>query len=141
MSRMHTDESKRKQQVKFRAESELVDQFDAMVEESDEHEHRASALRSAMRRMIGASDETHAPRQPPHEEELRTAYLSLVSLCNYAGIVPHEIATTELSTQLAKSQKVVERRILGKLRRRGYLRQLTNVQGSERAWQIRGVDS
>lgn len=137
---MHTDESKRKQQVKFRAEAELVEQFDAMVEES-EHEHRADALRSAMRRMIGASDQTHAPRQPPHEEELRTAYLSLVSLCNYAGIVPHEIATTELSTQLAKSKKVVERRILGKLRRRGYLRQLTNVQGSERAWQIRGVDS
>jgi hypothetical protein len=90
--------------------------------------------------MLGNGDEHAAPLAPPTDDELREAYLTLVGLSNYAGVVPHDIATSELSTRLAKSQEVVERRVLGKLRSRGYLQQLTNVQGTERAWKLRGLD-
>ena len=137
---IHDGEGDRRQQVKFRADAELIERFDALVETSEEFESRAGALRSAMRRMLGSGDEHAAPLAPPTDDELREAYLTLVGLSNYAGVVPHDIATSELSTRLAKSQEIVERRVLGKLRSRGYLQQLTNVQGTERAWKLRGLD-
>jgi len=137
---IHDGESDRRKQVKFRADAELIERFDALVETSGEFESRANALRAAMRRMLGSGDEHAAPLAPPTDDELREAYLVLVGLSNYAGVVPHDIATSELSTRLAKSQEVVERRVLGKLRNRGYLQQLTNVQGTGRAWKLRGFD-
>ncbi|PSP92312.1 hypothetical protein BRC87_00505 [Halobacteriales archaeon QS_4_66_20] len=137
---IHDGEGDRPQQVKFRAGAELVERFDALVETSEEYSNRSDALRSAMRRMLGSGDEHAAPLAPPTDDELREAYLTLVGLSNYAGVVPHDIATSELSTRLAKGQEVVERRVLGKLRSRGYLQQLTNVQGTERAWKLRGLD-
>jgi Arc/MetJ-type ribon-helix-helix transcriptional regulator len=137
---IHDGESDRRKQVKFRAGAELVERFDALVETSEEYSNRSDALRAAMRRMLGNGDEHAAPLAPPTDDELREAYLTLVGLSNYAGVVPHDIATSELSTRLAKSQEVVERRVLGKLRSRGYLQQLTNVQGTERAWKLRGLD-
>lgn len=135
---IHNGEADRRKQVKFRADSSLIEQFDEMVEQSDEFDHRADALRAAMRRSIGAADESSAPLEPPVEEELRTAYLTLVRLSNFAGIIPHDIAVAELSTTLAKNQKVIERRILGKLRRRGYLQHICNIQGTDRSWKLRG---
>ena len=135
--KLHDGESDRRKQVKFRAPRSLVEQFDEWVEQHDEHDNRTDALKSAMRRMIDQED-TQAPRQPPADEELRTAYLSLVSLCNHDGTIPHEIAVNELATKLSKPQKVVERRVLQKLRQRGYLRHLTTVQGTYRSWTVRG---
>lgn len=137
---IHDGENDRRKQVKFRAGAELVERFDALVETSEEYSNRSDALRSAMRRMLGNGDEHAAPLAPPTDDELREAYLTLVGLSNYAGVVPHDIATAELSTRLAKSQEIVERRVLGKLRSRGYLQQLTSVQGTERAWKLRGLD-
>ena len=137
---IHDGENDRRKQVKFRAGAELVERFDALVETSEEYSNRSDALRAAMRRMLGNGDEHAAPLAPPTDDELREAYLTLVGLSNYAGVVPHDIATSELSTRLAKSQEIVERRVLGKLRSRGYLQQLTNVQGTERAWKLRGLD-
>lgn len=137
---IHDGESDRRKQVKFRAGAELVERFDALVETSEEYSNRSDALRAAMRRMLGNGDEHAAPLAPPTDDELREAYLTLVGLSNYAGVVPHDIAISELSTRLAKSQEIVERRVLGKLRSRGYLQQLTNVQGTERAWKLRGLD-
>ena len=137
---IHDGEGDRRKQVKFRAGAELVERFDALVETSEEYSNRSDALRAAMRRMLGNGDEHAAPLAPPTDDELREAYLTLVGLSNYAGVVPHDIATSELSTRLAKSQEIVERRVLGKLRSRGYLQQLTNVQGTERAWKLRGLD-
>jgi len=140
-NQLHSGESERRQQVKFRANSELVERFDEMVAESDEYSSRTDALNALMRRELGAADEHRAPLEPPADEELRSAYLTLVELSNHEGTIPHEIATAELSMQLCKSQKVIGRRVLGKLRSRGYLRQLTNWNGSERSWKLRGMDS
>lgn len=137
---IHNGEGDRRQQVKFRAPESLIEEFDAFVDAAEEYDHRAHALRAAMRRMLGEADEADAPRQPPVEEELRTSYLALVALANYAGIVPHEVATVELSTRLGKNQKVIEKTVLTELRKRGYLRQLTNIQGTDRAWKVRGYD-
>lgn len=140
-NQLHDGESDRRRQVKFRADAELVERFDEMVAQNDEYSSRTDALVSIMRRELGAADEQRAPLNPPAEEQLRRAYLNLVQLSNYAGIIPHQIATNELSCQIAMSQKIIERRILGKLRDRGYIRQLTNIQGTERAWKLRGYDS
>lgn len=139
-NQIHDGEGDRRKQVKFRADAELVERFDALVESSEEYSYRSDALKAAMRQMLGRGDEHSAPLAPPQDEQLREAYLTLVGLCNYAGVVPHEIATNELSTRLAKSQGVVERYILHRLRERGYLRQLTNARTDDRAWQLRGVD-
>ena len=137
---IHDGEGDRPQQVKFRARAELIERFDALVETSEEYSNRSDALRAAMRRMLGSGDEHAAPLAPPTDDELREGYLTLVGLSNYAGLVPHDIATNELSTRLGKNQKVVERRVLGELRKRGYLQQLTNRQSTNRAWKLRGMD-
>lgn len=140
MSKQIHDETNRRKQVKFRADCELVEQFDHYVKTVDEYDNRADALRAAMTRMIGNVNESVAPLQPPTDEQLRTGYLAFVDLSNYDGIVPHEVATAELSTRLGKSQGVVERVIIGKLRKQNYIRQMTDWQGRNRAWKLRGMD-
>ncbi|WP_436934994.1 hypothetical protein [Halovenus marina] len=140
MSKQIHDESQRRKQVKFRAAESLIDEFDALVDTSDEYDNRADALRSAMRRALGDADESDAPREPPADETLRSAYLALVSMANHRGVVPHDIAVAELSTQLARSQDIINRRVLGKLRKRGYLRQLVGERLVDRAWQVRGME-
>jgi hypothetical protein len=137
---LHSGETSRRKQVKFRADEGLVEEFDAFIENSDEYEHRSTGLKAAMRRMLGDADESDAPREPPADEELRTAYMALVGLANYAGIIPHKIATNELSTRLGKSQELVERTVLAELRSRGYLAHKTTWNSSYRAWKLRGVD-
>jgi len=138
---LHRGEQDRRQQVKFRADEQLVAEFDAWVEASDEYDSRAEALRASMRRTLGDADETGAPREPPADEELRTAYLTLVSLANYRGTVPHKIAIHELTTKLAKSEDIINRSVLGELRNRGYLQQLVSKSDtSDRAWRVRGVE-
>jgi Arc/MetJ-type ribon-helix-helix transcriptional regulator len=139
-NQLHRGEGDRRKQVKFRAGSDLVDEFDAMVQNSDEYQSRAEALRATMKRMLGDIAESDTPREPPADEELRTAYLTLVSLANYAGLIPHKIAINELSTRLGKSQELVERSVLAELRNRGYLAHKTTWNSSYRAWKLRGVD-
>lgn len=139
-NQLHSDETSRRKQVKFRADEELVERFDAMIENSDEYQHRSEALKASMRRMLGAADETAGPMEPPAEEELRSAYMSLVALANHAGYIPHKVAINELSTSLGKSAELVERSILNELRSRGYLAHKTTWNGSYRAWKMRGVE-
>lgn len=132
---IHDGEADRQKQVKFRASESLISRFD------DEHDadSRSEAIRRAMRREIDGRSES-TPLEPPVEGDLRAGYLVLVSLSNHAGIVPHEIATTELAKSLSLSKGSVERAVLDKLRSRGYLRQLTNQFGQGRVWQLRGYD-
>lgn len=137
---VHDGETSRRKQVKFRADGELVERFDAMVENSEEYEHRSDALKAAMRRMLGAADTTDAPRIPPKDEELRSAYLCLVELANQSGHIPDELVRNELSTRLGKSAKLVERSILTELRRRGYLQLKVGWSSEYRGWKVRGVD-
>jgi RecA-family ATPase len=135
----HSDSGGQKQ-VKVRADTELVERFDAMVEQSEQHDSRAGALRTAMSRMLGSADESAAPLVPPEEDDLQEAYLSLVGMANADGIIPHELATAELSTTLGKSTAVVEHAVIGKLWDRGYIRQITNFNTSNRSWKLVGVD-
>jgi Arc/MetJ-type ribon-helix-helix transcriptional regulator len=129
-----------RKQVKVRADTELVERFDAFVEQSEEYSSRAGALRAAMSRMLGNADKSAAPLVPPEEDDLRESYLALVGMANADGIVPHELATAELSTQLGKSTAVVEHAVIGKLWDRGYLRQITNFNTSNRSWKLVGVE-
>ena len=138
-NQLHDGEAGRRKQVKFRADGELIERFDALVEQSEEYSSRAEALRASMHRMLGAADKHAAPRQPPTEGHLRTAYLTLVSVANWDGVIPHEIAVSELATTLGKGQQVIKQRHLHDLRQRGYLAQRANTYG-ERAWKLRGWD-
>lgn len=131
-----TGEGGRRKQVKFRVDGDLLDAFDDWVDESN-HSSRSDALRAGMRRLLGAVDETDAPRHPPIDEPERTAYLTLLSICNADGLVRHELAVTELSSKLCRTKPMAESQ-LTKLRRRGYLAARSNWQGTERAWKLRG---
>jgi Arc/MetJ-type ribon-helix-helix transcriptional regulator len=137
-NQLHSGESDRRKQVKFRADAELVSEFDEWVDQSDDYQSRADALRGAMRQMLG--DSTDAPLQPPADDDLRTAYLTMVQLANSDGIVPDDLATAELSVQLGQSERIVRRAYLAKLRERAYLGYQTNFTGSERSWTVRGLD-
>ena len=131
-------ESSRRTQVKFRADETLLEQFDEYADEN--HESRSEALRYAMRRCLGAADDERAPLYPPAEDPLRTAYLSLVEIANADGNIRHDYAVRELSSALGKPETVINHAVLGKLRHRGYLRQVANVYG-ERHWSLRGWDA
>jgi len=136
----HSDDGGQKQ-MKVRADEELVERFDAHVEQSSEYSSRAEAIRAAMKRVLGSAEETAAPRMPPTDDDtLREGYMTLVAIANPDGVIPHELATAELSAALGKSQKVVERAVLAKLRSRGYLQQKTNFGTSYRSWKLRGVE-
>ncbi|MXR52303.1 hypothetical protein GRX03_11905 [Halovenus sp. WSH3] len=136
----HSEDGGQKQ-VKVRADEELVERFDAHVEQSEQYSSRAEALRAAMKRSLSQADGTDAPRVAPTDDDmLREGYMTLVAIANSDGLIPHDLAVAELSTTLGKSEKVVERAVLGKLRRRGYLRQQTNFDTSNRSWKLRGAD-
>jgi len=140
-SQLHDGESDRPKQVKFRAAESLVEDFDEAIEESTEYSSRAEGLRAAMSQMTGTAGESPTPRRPPTDNEaLRNGYLTLVEIANPDGIIPHELAVSELSTTLGKSQKVIERAVIAKLRNRGYLRQQTNYTATNRSWKLRGFD-
>ena len=130
-------EQSRRQQVKVRADEELVDDFDEWVEAS-EHDNRAAALRHAMRRCLGAADIERAPLVPPSDSRLRTAYLCLVDAANADGIVTGALARAELGTNLGATEPVVQQTIR-RLHDYGYLRRRTNVYGTE-AWALNGWD-
>jgi len=138
-NQLHSGESARRKQVKFRADAELVSEFDQWVEASDDYQNRADALRGAMRQMLGDST-PDAPLQPPADDDLRTAYLTMVQLANSDGIVPDDLATAELSVQLGVSERIVRRAYLAKLRERAYLGYQTNFTGTDRSWTVRGID-
>lgn len=133
---IHAGESDRRRQIKFRAPEQLIERFDEFVKHS-EHSSRSDALREAMRASVTPADQRETPREPPVEQELREAYLTLCRLANYAGLVPHEVATNELATTLGKSKSLISRTVLKPLRRRGYLKHESNVYG-DRAYRIRG---
>jgi Arc/MetJ-type ribon-helix-helix transcriptional regulator len=128
-------------QVKVRADEELVERFDAHVEQSAEYSSRAEAMRAAMKRVLGSADETAAPRMPPTDDEtLREGYMTLVGLANAEGVIPHDVATAELSATFGRSTAAVEQTIIKKLRNRGYIQQKTNFTSTRRSWKLRGVD-
>lgn len=137
MSKQIHGENCRKKQVKFRASSELVAEFDQYLSESEQYDSRADALRACMRATLSGED-TDAPLQPPADEQLRRGYLVLVRIASKDGIIPHEIAKAELSTDAGKSQSVVNRQIIKTLHDRNYLRKLATEQGRGRAWELVG---
>lgn len=137
MSKHIHDEPNRNGQVKIRVAEPLIEQFDHWVQDS-EYANRSEAIRKLMARAINGRDSA-APLDPPREEPLGKAYLLLVDIANHDGVIPHEIAVTELSTKLGKRKKIVERSVIQKLRERGYLRQSANLYG-ERSWSLRGWD-
>jgi hypothetical protein len=139
-SQLHSGESDRRKQVKFRADEPLVEDFDDWVAQSDVYQNRTDALQAAMQQMMGESEDIQPPRQPPGESDLRTAYLTLVKHCNYQGIIRHRIALRRLNTKLGTGEEINEDH-LSKLRQRGYIRQLTNAQSFRRSWVVRGVDA
>jgi len=139
-SQLHDGESDRQKQVKLRADESLVEEYDEVVEKSDEYNSRSEAIRAHMRRASG-SDEWTTPRQPPTDNEgLREGYTTLCRIANSDGIISHELATAELSTTLGLSQTAIERAVLRKLRQRGYISQKTNWTGSNQVWKLRGID-
>jgi Arc/MetJ-type ribon-helix-helix transcriptional regulator len=125
--------------VKFRADEQLVAEFDAMVEVSDEHDSRAEALRTAMRRMLGDTEEIDTPLQPPIDQDLRRAYLTLVSASNHNGVIPNDVAVDELCRQLGANKRSVKR-TLNKLREMGYIQRLTAFGFNDTGWKLRGVN-
>lgn len=128
-------EQSRRQQVKFRAEGELVEDFDEWVEASD-HDNRATALRHVMRRCLGGPDIERAPLVPPTDERLRTAYLCLVDAANGDGYIPHNLALVELASATGERQERVGR-YTQKLRERNYLLRKGNIYGRH-AWKLVG---
>jgi len=131
-------EEDRDQQIRIRCPEKLVSEFDEVVENHDEYGSRSEALRSLLRREIGDT-ESDLPREPPKDDQLRTAYIRIVEMAGQSGTLPHNLITSELASDLGMSQKLVEHQIIHKLRRRGYLQQLSNLYG-QRAWKLRGWD-
>lgn len=140
-NQLRTGESDRRTQLKFRVHENIVDQLDEFVEDSEQYEYRSEALRDAVGRLLGAAETSHAPLQPPTEDQLRTAYLRLVEIANYDGIIPHNVAVEELATTLGKSQRVVEHQVIKKLRQRNYVAQKISFGGNDRAWKLRGINN
>lgn len=144
MSKQIHDESRResgrRMQVRYRVDADLLESYDAWVDESD-HESRSAALRQAMRRDINGGTTRKTPRVPPTDNEtLHVAYLKLCDIANADGVIRHDLAEEELSTTLGKRKQAVRHQVLGKLRNRGYLARAANVYG-DRSWKLRGWDS
>lgn len=139
-NQLHDGESERRKQVKFRAPESQIEQFDKFVSQSDQYSSRSEAIRAAMGRLAGESDAFDTPLEPPADDTLRQCYAELVEICNPDGIIPHDLATSELSRQTGKSVAVVESAYIGKLWDRGYIRSITNFDTSSRSWKLAGWD-
>lgn len=130
------DPGESSKQVKFRASGDTVDEFDAWVGES-EYKSRAEALRGLMERSMKGGAGMGMPLEPPEDESLSKSYKRLVEVASSKGVIPHDVATSELSSLIGRQKKSVERSVLSKLRERGYLKQTANLYG-DRAWTLRG---
>lgn len=138
MSEHIHDETKRGFQVKFRAPDNKVADFDDWVETTT-YDSRADALRSLMEKAMHTTINEGTPLVPPSEQPLRKSYIRLTTIANHDGIIPHDVATSELGSYLGRQKGGIERTVLQKLRERIYIRQISNVYG-DRSWKLRGMN-
>lgn len=128
-------ERQRNKQVKVRVPEDDVGAFDEWFEAAG-FDSRAEALRSVMREKSGSNGEHDTPLAPPSDDEdLRAAYEELLFLSNRNGIIVHEYASAQLASSLGMNKQVVNRRILHRLKNRGYLIGMGDFHGN-RAWKI-----
>ncbi|WP_436909962.1 hypothetical protein [Halosimplex marinum] len=116
MARMQNDdESRRRKQVKFRADESLVEDFDEAISVS-----RSEALRQMMEARIDQGDDLDVP----DDDELAKAYRWLVSYTNRRGkaTVRLGVAENRLSQKLGYDQTGVRSEILYPLQERGYIK-------------------
>lgn len=116
MSRMHNDdESQRRKQVKFRADEQLVDEFDDAIDVS-----RSEALRQFMKARI----ERGHGLDEPDDDELADAYRWLVEFTSRRGksTVRLGVALNRISQRLGYDQSGVRTEILQPLESRGYIK-------------------
>ena len=116
MPRMQTDdESRRRKQVKFRADESLVEAFDETISVS-----RSEALRQMMEERIERSGDLDVPE----DDDLATAYRWLVTYTNRRGksTVRLGVAENRLSQKLGYAQSGVRSEILYPLEDRGYIK-------------------
>lgn len=136
---IHTGESQRKKQVKFRAPEDVVEAFDEWCDERDQS--RAEALRTHLQACVNGAREYDTPRQPPADDEkLDTAYRRLCGVANGDGIVRERTATSILASVLGISKTETKPMALKPLVKRGYLTRESNVYGAT-AYRISGWDA
>lgn len=125
-----------RQTVTFKADAELVEQFDDWIE-SSEYSSRSEAMRELIAQAADGPADYHTPRQPPAEDRLATAYRRLCGAATGNGVVRDDSAKTVVSSALSIPKKEVVPTVLKKLCRRGYLRRNGNVYGDV-SWHVIG---
>lgn len=137
MSNQLHRESQRRKQVKFRADEDLVEDFDEWVEQS-EYASRNEALEDLVSNVVDDGEEFGTPLVPPSETHLSRAYERLCMAANEGGVIRGKSARRACSggpRNIGKDE--VETLLLRPLQNRGYLKRLANIHGDE-AWRLVG---
>lgn len=116
---------------------ELIAEFDDWWEQSD-YDSRSQAIRGVMREAVDGPVETTTPLVPPDEDRLEWGYRKLCAAANGSGVIKTKRAKRVCSNgpeNLTKEE--VPDLVLHPLRRRGYVRRLSNLYGAE-SWAIVG---
>jgi hypothetical protein len=137
MSKQIHDEQQRRKQVKFRADEQLVGEFDNSIGD----QNRSEKLRELMQEVVGGPSADDTPLMPPTDETLAEAYRHLCDVANRDGIIREDTALSVLSSRLGRSKTEIRHTVLKNLDGDGYLIPRHSYSGRNgRAWKLSGVE-
>lgn len=115
--------------VSLRAHEDLVDEFDAAVEDGDRWDSRSEALRDLMAGVIDVEDDETDGRMPPVDDDLADAYEVLCQLTRERGWVTEDVALGVLAQQKSMKKQAARRMLVVPLVERGYAKRSTDLTG------------
>jgi Arc/MetJ-type ribon-helix-helix transcriptional regulator len=121
--------AERIERVTVRVGDDLLDEFDAEIEESERWGSRSEAMRELMRSVVDGDVQTDGGREPPAEDDLADAYRVVRDLSRGRGWVPEPVVLSELAQQQGIDKSSARRRLVQPLVDRGYAARQTDVSG------------
>jgi len=132
VSRMESPD--RDTRVTVRVDQELLDDYDEVCD--DRGVSRSEAIRNHMQQTISDADLTD--RQMPTDDDLATAYRTLLRRTKGGGWIPRDQACKALAQALPDTdQDSAYRWLVKPLRKRGYIRQQVTSDGRGVALKVR----
>lgn len=97
---------------------------------------KAAVVRDAIRKEIHPHRPTDG-REPPQEDDLRAAYLTLRDISTSEGWVRQDLALSEVAKATQRPKESIEATIIRELAQRGYLKTQSDFTGRHTSYKIR----
>jgi len=113
----------------IRVRSDLLDNFDDAVDESDRWENRSDAIRDFMATIAESTPDDVKGRVPPVDDDLAEAYQVLLNLSPEERWIPENRALNILAQQTGVKKEIARQMFVQPLDDMGYVKRESDITG------------